>query len=105
VPTLVFDEIDAGIGGMVAVRVAAKLHEVARHHQVFVITHLAQLAARADHHLLVEKSEHDGATTTQVTELLDDRRVRDLARMLGGDPESEAGLLHAREILAGKAEA
>ena len=99
VPTLVFDEIDAGIGGRVAVQVAAKLHEVARSHQVFSITHLAQIAARADHHLLVEKIEQEGLTLGRVTPLTGDDRVRELARMLGGDPESKTSLQHARELL------
>jgi len=104
VPTLVFDEIDAGIGGRVAHRVAETLAEVARHHQVFVITHLAQLAARADHHHLVEKREREGSTLTSVTELTGPERVRELARMLGGDPESAASLEHARELLEGAPE-
>lgn len=99
VPTLVFDEIDAGIGGRIAVKVGAKLKEVAAHHQVFAITHLPQIASRADHHLLVEKGEADGMTRTALEELDGDERVRELARMLGGDPESETSLDHARELL------
>ncbi|MGQ0815820.1 MAG: DNA repair protein RecN [Gemmatimonadota bacterium] len=99
VPTLVFDEIDAGIGGRVAVQVADKLRDVAHNHQVFVITHLPQLAARARHHLLVEKVEREGTTLTRVSELSGDERVRELARMLGGDPESSVSLEHAREML------
>ena len=99
VPTLVFDEIDAGIGGKIAVKVGAKLREVAAHHQVFAITHLPQIASRADHHLLVLKGEADGMTRTALEELDGDDRVRELARMLGGDPESETSLDHARELL------
>jgi DNA repair protein RecN (Recombination protein N) len=99
VPTLVFDEIDAGIGGRVAVQVGAELRDVARHHQVFAITHLPQIASRADHHLLVLKGEVGGMTRTSLEELVDDARVRELARMLGGDPESETSLDHARELL------
>ncbi len=99
VPTLVFDEIDAGIGGRVAVQVGAKLREVADHHQVFAITHLPQIASRADHHLLVLKGESDGMTRTDLERLEGDPRVRELARMLGGDPESETSLDHARELL------
>ncbi|MGH7471847.1 MAG: DNA repair protein RecN, partial [Longimicrobiales bacterium] len=87
VPTLVFDEIDAGIGGRVAVQVGAKLRQVAEHHQVFVITHLPQIASRAQHHLLVEKVEQEGTTLTRVGALTREDRVRELARMLGGDPE------------------
>ena len=99
VPTLVFDEIDAGIGGRVAVKVGAELRGVAAHHQVFAITHLPQIACRANHHLLVLKGETDGMTRTSLEELDADQRVRELARMLGGDPESETSLDHARELL------
>ncbi len=100
VPTLVFDEIDAGIGGQVASLVAAKLKDVARYHQVFVVTHLPQLASRARSHLLVEKNESEGLAETAVRGLTGDARVREIARMLGGDPESETSRDHAREMLA-----
>ncbi len=99
VPSLVFDEIDTGIGGVTANRVAANLRRVAECHQVFVITHLPQIAARADHHLRVEKLEADGRAATRLTELTGEERVRELARMLGGDPDSAASLEHARELL------
>jgi DNA repair protein RecN (Recombination protein N) len=99
VPTLVFDEIDVGIGGRVAIQVGDKLRDVAHNHQVFVITHLPQIASRAAHHLLVEKVEREGTTLTRVNELAGEERVRELARMLGGDPESGASLEHAREML------
>lgn len=102
VPTLVFDEIDAGIGGEVALRVAAKLEGVANSHQVFVITHLPQLAARAHHQLLVEKGESDGLASTRVRVLDGEERVREVARMLGGDPNSPTSQDHARELLAGR---
>lgn len=102
VPTLIFDEIDAGVGGAVAHGVAETLARVAQHHQVFVITHLAQLAARARAHLLVEKETRDGVAATGVTRLDDEERVAEIARMLGGDPESSASLEHARELLKGK---
>ena len=100
VPTLVFDEIDAGIGGQVASLVAAKLKDVARYHQVFVVTHLPQLASRARSHLLVEKSDGEGLAASDVKGLSGDARVREIARMLGGDPESETSQDHARELLA-----
>ena len=100
VPTLVFDEIDAGIGGQVASLVAAKLKDVARYHQVFVVTHLPQLASRARSHLLVEKSDGKGLAAADVKGLSGDDRVREIARMLGGDPESETSQDHARELLA-----
>jgi DNA repair protein RecN (Recombination protein N) len=99
VPTLVFDEIDAGIGGEVATQVAEKLRDVARHHQVFVITHLPQLASRAQHQLLVEKAEMGGLASTRVRELTGEDRVREVARMLGGDPDSPTSRDHAREML------
>ena len=100
VPTMVFDEIDAGIGGQVASLVAAKLKDVARYHQVFVVTHLPQLASRARSHILVEKSEGEGLAAADVRGLTGDARVREIARMLGGDPESETSQDHARELLA-----
>lgn len=99
VPTLVFDEVDTGIGGRVALQVGDRLRRVAEHHQVFVITHLAQIASRADHQLFVEKVEREGTTITRVGELTSEERVRELARMLGGDPESVASVEHARELL------
>jgi DNA repair protein RecN (Recombination protein N) len=100
VPTLVFDEIDAGIGGRIAVRVGAQLQDVAEHHQVFAITHLPQIASRAHHHLLVIKDDSRGTSRTALQRLDGHDRVRELARMLGGDPESPASLDHARELLA-----
>jgi len=101
VPTLVFDEIDAGIGGTVAVAVASQLREVAERHQVFVVTHLPQIAARGDHHLFVEKREGKGETLTRVRTLGAQERVQEVARMLGGDPESQTSRDHAKELLAG----
>lgn len=98
-PTLIFDEIDAGIGGIVGGKVAERLKTVAVHHQVFVITHLPQIAALADHHMLVTKESKGKKSVTRVDELRGDDRIRDLARMLGGDPEREASLEHARALL------
>ncbi len=85
-------------------KVGEQLKEVSRHHQVFVITHLPQIAVRADHHLLVTKTSAAERATAVVREVSADARVTELARMLGGDPESEASLQHARELLAGAAE-
>lgn len=99
IPTLVFDEIDAGIGGRVANQVGEKLKRVAEAHQVFVITHLPQIASRADTHLLVLKAERGGIMATDVQPLHGGERVRELARLLGGDPESEVSMEHARELL------
>ena len=100
IPTLVFDEIDAGIGGRVANQVGDKLKRVAEGHQVFVITHLPQIASRARTHMLVLKTDRNGITATDVRPLEGGERVRELARLLGGDPESEVSIEHAREMLA-----
>ena len=99
VPTLVFDEVDAGIGGRVGLQVGETMRSVASHHQVFAITHLPQIAARAHHHILVSKGARGGVTTADVAVLDGDERVTELARMLGGDPESDVSRAHARELL------
>jgi len=99
IPTLIFDEIDAGVGGAVALRVADKLREVAEHHQVFVITHLPQLASRAHQQLSVSKGEVEGMASTEVRELSGEERITEVARMLGGDPDSATSRDHARELL------
>jgi DNA repair protein RecN (Recombination protein N) len=99
IPTLVFDEIDVGIGGRVANQVGDRLKLVAQDHQVFVITHLPQIASRADTHLLVLKTDRDGISATNVQALEGSDRVRELARLLGGDPESDVSIEHARELL------
>jgi DNA repair protein RecN (Recombination protein N) len=101
VPSLVFDEIDAGVGGRVGHRVAEKLAAVAEEHQVFVITHLPQIAARAAAHFRVEKRSVEGRAATDVERLTGDGRVTELARMLGGDAESGVSREHARELLEG----
>jgi DNA repair protein RecN (Recombination protein N) len=103
VPTLVFDEIDAGIGGVVAHHVAEQLKLVSAHHQVVVVTHLAQIAAAADRHLLVEKASAGGRTVTTVRAVDGDERVREISRLLGGDPERDVSRHHAEELLAGPA--
>ena len=99
VPTLVFDEVDAGIGGRVGLMVGETMRRVATHHQVFAITHLPQIAARAHHHILVAKGARGGVTTADVSVLSGDERVAEVARMLGGDPESDVSRAHARELL------
>lgn len=103
VPTLVFDEVDAGIGGRVGHRVGEALRALAAQHQVFAITHLAQLAARAHHHIVVEKGTTDGVTSSDVRAVAGEARVAEVARMLGGDAESATGRAHARELLDGVA--
>jgi DNA repair protein RecN (Recombination protein N) len=99
VPTFVFDEVDAGVGGRAALGIGRRLARLARTSQVLVVTHLAQVAAFADRHLTVVKS-HDGEVTVSgVTALDAQARVRELARMLGGMADSDTAQAHARELL------
>jgi DNA repair protein RecN (Recombination protein N) len=97
VPVLIFDEVDVGIGGVTAEAVGEKMQELARSFQVFCVTHLPQIARRADHHYRVVKSLHEEHTRVEVRPLDDEERVCELARMMGR--ESEANLRHARELL------
>jgi DNA repair protein RecN (Recombination protein N) len=99
VPTLVFDEVDAGIGGRVGLQVGDTLRRVAREHQVFAISHLPQIAARAHHHIVVAKGAKGGVTTADISVLEGPSRVHEIARMLGGDPESKVSRAHAKELL------
>lgn len=99
VPTLVFDEVDAGIGGKVGLQVGDTLRRVAEHHQVFAISHLPQIASRAHNHIVVAKAARGGVTTADVTVLEGSTRVVEIARMLGGDPESKVSRAHAQELL------
>jgi DNA repair protein RecN (Recombination protein N) len=99
IPVVVFDEIDAGIGGAVATQVGARLEAVAEGRQVLVVTHLPQIACRGAHHLTVEKRQEGGVTRTAIRELEGESRVREIARMLDGEPASSASLEHARALL------
>lgn len=99
IETLIFDEIDNGISGEAGNKVGLKLLEVSKNRQVICITHLAQIAAYADNHLLISKSESDDRTYTKVAELSVDERRRELARIIGGDDISEARLQMADELL------
>lgn len=99
VPTLIFDEVDSGIGGAVSATVGRKLKRVSVGQQVLCITHLPQVAACADHHFKVEKRTESGRTRTSLEMLSDDMRVHELARMLGGAKVSEKALEHAREMM------
>jgi DNA repair protein RecN (Recombination protein N) len=101
VPTLVFDEVDAGIGGRVGLQIGETMRRVAGSHQVFAISHLPQIAARAHHHIVVSKSPRGGVTTADITVVNGDDRVLEVARMLGGDPESDVSRAHARELIEG----
>jgi len=102
VPTLLFDEVDAGIGGRVAEIVGKKLKQVATRHQVLSVTHLPQIAALADAHYVVEKDVEQGRTVTRVKELSESDRVAEIARMLGGIKITEQARRHAEELLRGK---
>jgi DNA repair protein RecN (Recombination protein N) len=108
VPTLVFDEVDAGVGGHAAVEIGRRLARLAETHQVIVVTHLAQVAAYADRQLMVDKGavaagEDGGVTRSSVRSLDDAERVVELARMLAGTEETETGRAHAEELLAAAA--
>ena len=99
VPTFVFDEVDAGVGGKAAVEIGKRLAVLARSAQVLVVTHLPQVAAFADRHVVVRKSS-DGSVTTSGLDALDDAgRVQELSRMLAGLEESDTAMAHAQELL------
>ncbi|HEX2807550.1 MAG TPA: DNA repair protein RecN, partial [Kineosporiaceae bacterium] len=100
VPTFVFDEVDAGVGGRAALGIGRRLAKLARTSQVLVVTHLPQVAAFADRHLLVVKAGNGEVTESGVQRLDDEGRVRELARMLGGMAESGSAQAHAEELLA-----
>jgi len=99
VPTFVFDEVDAGVGGKAAVEVGRRLALLARHAQVIVVTHLPQVAAYADRHVVVDKSVDGTVTTSGLTVLDESGRVRELSRMLAGLEDSETARAHAEELL------
>lgn len=100
VDTLIFDEVDTGVSGRAAQRIAEKLKSLAKHKQVLCVTHLPQLAALADTHMLIAKSEHDGRTYTTVTPLNRKGRAMELARIIGGTHITETTLKSAEEMLS-----
>ena len=97
--TFVFDEVDAGVGGAVGLEIGRRLQRLAATSQVIVVTHLAQVAAFADHHFVIAKSSDGHLTTSGVRRLSDDERAAELARMMGGEARSEKGIQHAVELL------
>jgi DNA repair protein RecN (Recombination protein N) len=99
VPILVFDEVDANIGGRAAVVVGEELRTVARHHQVLCITHLPQIAAAGDRHYWVTKEIVDSRSVTRVHHLGPEERLAEITRMLGAPENSGAALAHAKELL------
>lgn len=99
IPTLIFDEVDSGIGGGVAEIVGKLLHSLSDKRQIFCVTHLPQIASQGDHHMQVAKATHAGTTLTRVSELSTEERVDEIARMLGGVKITEQTLAHAKEML------
>jgi DNA repair protein RecN (Recombination protein N) len=99
VPTFIFDEVDAGVGGASAIEIGKRLAQLARTAQVIVVTHLPQVAAFATNHVRVVKSTDGEITASSVQQLHGEDRAEELARMLSGLADSESGLAHARELL------
>jgi DNA repair protein RecN (Recombination protein N) len=97
--TLVFDEVDAGVGGAAAEAVGLRLKKISVAEQVFCVTHLAQIARFADHHFLVSKREARGRTLVDLAELDQEGRVREIARMVSGQQLTEEALQHARKLI------
>ena len=100
VETVIFDEVDSGIGGEAAEAVARKIQELAGHHQVFCIPHLPQIAARGNIHFLVAKGVQEGRTQTRVLRLSEEKRVSEIVRMLAGDSATEQTQAWAKDLLA-----
>ena len=98
IPTLIFDEIDTGISGRTAQKVAEKLSGIGRSHQVLCITHLAQIAAMADQHFLIEKGVAKGKTATNVYRLDEEASIKELARLTGGAQMTDTVYRHAKEM-------
>jgi DNA repair protein RecN (Recombination protein N) len=103
IPTLIFDEVDSGIGGGIAEIVGRKLREIAARRQVFCVTHLPQVASQAHHHYQVRKTKSNDSTSTDVCPLDEQQRLEEIARMLGGMTITEQTRAHAREMLVGAA--
>jgi DNA repair protein RecN (Recombination protein N) len=97
--TLVFDEVDAGIGGMAAETVGRRLKHLASASQVLCVTHLAQIAGFGDHHYVVEKRETDGRTVAAIDELTGEARTREIGRMLSGQRLTPEALKHAEQLI------
>ena len=98
-PTFVFDEVDAGVGGAAAVEIGRRLARLATSSQVIVVTHLPQVAAWADHHLVVRKTDEDTGAVSGVRELAGEERTQELARMLAGMSDSASARAHAEELV------
>lgn len=98
VETLIFDEIDSGISGHAASNVASVMKELSKRHQIIAITHLAQIASKADNHILVHKSEEKGRTVSHLDYIEGEKKVAEIARLLSGD-DSDISLRHARSLI------
>jgi DNA repair protein RecN (Recombination protein N) len=99
VPTFIFDEVDAGVGGASAIEIGRRLAILSRSAQVIVVTHLAQVAAFATNHLSVTKNSDGSVTASSVQQLTGEERISEMARLLSGLPDSQSGLEHARELI------
>jgi len=99
--TVIFDEVDTGVGGAVAETIGKLLRKLSKTHQVFCITHLPQVASQAHHHFQIEKNQTSKTTTTQLKLLTESERIDEIARMLGGAKITEAMKKNASEMLAG----
>jgi DNA repair protein RecN (Recombination protein N) len=99
VPTFIFDEVDSGVGGQTALEIGRRLAQLSRTSQVICVTHLAQVAAHADHHLQVVKDQSGEYTQSSVRLLEGEDRLAEIARMLGGDQDSQSAREHAKEML------
>ena len=97
---ILFDEVDTGVSGRVAQKMAEKMKMIAEHMQVICISHLPQVAAISDHHLYIEKNERDERTVTSVTELTGDAKINEVARMISGVEVTPLTLEHAAELIA-----
>ena len=98
IDTLIFDEIDTGISGQTAMKVAEKMAKISRNHQVICISHLSQIAAMADSHYLIKKTADENSTTTSIKKLTSQQSIEELVRINGGSGITEAGLIHATEM-------
>ena len=97
--TAIFDEIDTGVSGKAAQKIGQKLKEVSQNRQVICVTHLAQVAVYADHHLLIHKQEENGRTFTHITRLTQEQRVEEIARIISGENLTDTAMDNAREML------
>lgn len=102
IPTMIFDEVDTGVSGRAAQKIGVKLRQVSKSRQVLCVTHLSQIAVMADNHLLIEKTNHDGSTYTNVSKLSNEQRVSEIARILGGEHITQTTLDNAAEQLNGQ---